>query len=201
MSPRLPHNYYNHVFDRMDPELMRMVRMKNASTEPSWGVKSASEPEYYTPAEIDAATEKYWGLATTQDIIARKRWEVAQLVDTEEQTNAAADRLRHQAKRLKHENRKLADCFEEHQSTRDRRIMKQVQRHVAELSYVARAKFSEVKARVRERDALQRERDAHEDVQRKLLAAFGKETPDEVFAMFPDVWESEEVRKNRRNYS
>ncbi|KAI3394795.1 hypothetical protein diail_2197 [Diaporthe ilicicola] len=201
MSPRLPYGYYNHVFDRMDPELMRKVRIKYTSTEPSWGVKTASEPEYYTPSEVDAATEKYWGLALTQALIANKHREVARLVRTEEQANAAADRLRHEAKRLKHENRRLADCLELHRTTRDRRIMRQVQRHIAELSYVARAKLSEIKARVREHDELQRERDTHELVQRNLLALLGKKTPEDVFAMYPNVWEPEEARKNRRNYS
>ncbi|KAJ0124960.1 hypothetical protein J7T55_006303 [Diaporthe amygdali] len=201
LDPPLPYTYYNHMFDRMDPELMRKVRMNNASPEPSWGVKSASEPEHYTPSEVDAATEKYWGLALTQEVIANKHMEVAHLIQSEEQANAEVERLRHAAKRFKHENRKLADCFEERRSTRDRRIMKQVQRHIRELSYIAKAKFAECKARVRERDALQRELDSHQDVQRKLLAIFGKETPDEVFAMYPDIWEPEEIRKNRRNYS
>ena len=201
MDPPLPHDFYNHLFDRMDPELMRLVRQNNTSSEPSWGVKTASEPEQYDPAEVDAAVEKYWGLETTHEILANKHSEVAHLVQAEEQANAEAERLRHEAKRLKHENRKLADCFGEHRSTRDRRIMKKVHRNIRELNYMAKAKMAEIKARVRERDELARELDVEMKVQQKLLSLMGKDTPEEVFAMYPDIWEPEEIRKNRRNYS
>lgn len=201
MDPSLPHDFYTHIFDRMDPELMRLVRMNNTSSEPSWGVRTASEPEHYEPVEVDAAIEKYWGLETTQEILASKNREVAHLVQTEEQANAEAERLRYEATRLKHENRKLADCFGEHRSTRDRRIMRQVQRQIRELDYVAKAKMAEIRARVRERDELRRELDAQQEVQGSLLSLMGKETPEEVFAMYPDIWEPEEIRKNRRNYS
>jgi hypothetical protein len=201
MDPALPHDYYNHIFDRMDPELMRLVRMNNTSTEQSWGVKTASEDEHYELAEVQAAIEKYWGLDTTEEILANKNAEVARLIQTEEQANAETERLRHEATRLKHENRKLADCFGEHRSTRDRRIMRQVQRQIRDLNYVVKAKMAEIRARVRERDELARELEEHRGVQRKLLELMGMETPEEVFAMYPDVWEPEEIRKNRRNYS
>lgn len=197
----MPPAYNSHLFDRMDPELMRRVRMNNASPEPSWGVRTASEPEHYDPAEVDAAIERIWGLGTTQEIIANKQREVANLVQTEEAANAEAERLRHNARLLKHENRKLADCFAEHRSTRDRRIVKQVHRHIRELSFTAKAKFAEIKVHVRERDNLQREIDAGMEFQRTLLGVMGKDTPEEVFAMYPDIWEPEEIRKNRRNYS
>ncbi|POS76822.1 hypothetical protein DHEL01_v204793 [Diaporthe helianthi] len=201
MDPSLPHDFYNHMFDRMDPELMRLVRMNNTSTEPSWGVKTASEPERYEPAEVDAAIEKYWGLEATRHILASRNAEVAQLVQTEELANAEAEKLRHEATRLKHENRKLADCFGEHRSARDRRIMKQVQRQIRELNYVAKAKMAEIRARVRDRDDLARDIEEQREVQRRLLLLMGKDTPEEVFAMYPDIWEPEEIRKNRRNYS
>lgn len=201
MDPSLPHDFYNHIFDRMDPELMRLVRMNNTSTEPSWGVKTASEPERYEPAEVDAAIEKYWGLEATRHILASRHAEVAQLVETEEQANAEAERLRHEATRLKHENRKLADCYGEHRSTRDRRIMRQVQRQIRELNYVAKAKMAEIRARVRDRDGLAREIEEQREVQRRLLSLLGKDTLEEVFVMYPGIWEPEEIRKNRRNYS
>lgn len=180
---------------------MRWVRMNNTSPEPSWGVRTASEPEHYGPAEIDAAIERIWGLETTHNIIASKQREVARLVQAEEEANAEAERLRHEARRLKHENRKLADCFAEHRSIRDRRIMRQVHGNIRELGCVAKAKMAEIKARVRERDELQRELDGHVETQRRLLELMGKDTPEEVFAMYPDIWEPEEIRKNRRNYS
>ncbi|KKY34590.1 hypothetical protein UCDDA912_g05457 [Diaporthe ampelina] len=201
LNPSMPPAFFTHLFDRMDPELMRLVRMNNTSPEPSWGVRTASEPEYYGPAEVDAAIERLWGAGATQEIIASKQREVAHLVQTEEEANAEAERLRHEARRLKHENRKLADCFAEHRSTRDRRIMKQVHRHIRELSYIARAKLAEIRTRVRERDELQRELDAGMEFQRTLLEVMGKDTPEEVFAMYPNIWEPEEIRKNRRNYS
>lgn len=197
----MPAAYYTHLFDRMDPELMRWVRMNNTSPEPSWGVRTASEPEHYGPAEVEAAVQRLWGLETTREIIDSKRREVAGLVRTEEEANAEAERLRHQARRLKHENRRLADCVAEHRSVRDRRIMRQVHGQIRELGYLARAKMAEIKARVRERDELRREVDSHVAFQRGLLELMGKDTPEEVFAMYPDIWEPEEIRKNRRNYS
>lgn len=190
-----------HLFDRMDPELMRWVRMNNTSPEPSWGVRTPSEPEHYGPAEVEGAIQRVWGLETTQNIIDSKRHEVAQLVKTEEEANAEAERLRHEARRLKHENRKLADCVAEHRSIRDRRIMKQVHGNIRELSYIAKVKMAEIKVRVRERDELRRELDTHLEVQRSMLEFMGKDTPEEVFAMYPDIWEPEDIRKNRRNYS
>lgn len=201
LIPSLPPAYSTHLFDRMDPELMRWVRMNNTSPEPSWGVKTASEPEHYGPVEVEGAVQRFWGLDTTRNIIDSKRREVAQLVQDEEAANAEAERLRHEARRLKHENRKLADCVAEHRSIRDRRIMKQVHGHIRELSYIAKAKMAEIKTRVRERDELRRELDAHLEAQRSMLEFMGKETPEEVFAMYPDIWEPEEIRKNRRNYS
>lgn len=185
----------------MDPELMRWVRENNTSPEPSWGVRTASEPENYGPTEVNAAVQRYWGLETTNNIIDSKRREVASLVRGEEAANAEAEQLRHEARRLKHENRKLADCFAEFRSTRDRRIMRQVQGQMRELSYIAKAKMAEIRVRVRERDELRRELDEHLGFQRSLLELMGKETPEEVFAMYPDIWEPEEIRKNRRNYS
>lgn len=79
--------------------------------------------------------------------------------------------------------------------------MRQVQSQIRELDYVAKAKMAEIRARVRERDELRRELDTQLEVQGRLLSLMGKETPEEVFAMYPDIWEPEEIRKNRRNYS
>lgn len=201
LDPPLPPTYYDHIFDRWDPELMRLVRLNNSSPEPSWGVTTPTELENYGSGEIDAAVERLWGLETTHQIVDSKRDEVAFLVQSEEQVNAEAERLRHEARVLKHENRKLADCYDKYRSTRDRRIVKQVHRSIRELSYVARAKMAEFRARVRERDELRREVDARLEYRQGLLALMGKETAEEVFALYPDIWEPEEIRKNRRNYS
>lgn len=201
LNPSLPPAYSIHLFNRMDPELMRQVRINNTSPEPSWGVRTPPEPEEYGPAEVDGAIQRFWGLETTRSIMDNKRREVAHLVQAEEEANAEAERLRHEARRLKHENRKLADCFAEFRSVRDRRIMRQVQGQIRELGYMAKAKMAEIKVRVRERDELRRELDGHLEFQRGLLDLMGKETPEEVFAMYPDIWEPEEIRKNRRNYS
>ncbi|KUI57683.1 hypothetical protein VP1G_05007 [Cytospora mali] len=201
MDPSLPYNFFTHQFDRMDPMLMREVRKNNASTEPSWGVSSASQPEHYTPSEVDAAVEKYWGAARTTGIIASHHHHLASLRAGEERANAANELYRHECRRLKHENRRLADCLEARRSTRERRIMKNVQRHISELNYECKAKMAEVKARMREHENLLREYQVHIGVQQRLLGEFGKETPEEVFEMYPDIWESEEERKNRRNFS
>lgn len=201
MDPTLPYNFFTHQFDRMDPILMREVRKNNTSTEPSWGVSTASQPEVYSPSEVEAAVDRYWGAARTSAIIAGQHRDLAALRASEERANAGNERYRHENRRLKHENRRLADCLEARRHARERRIMQGVQRHIGELGYECKAKMAEVRARLREHEALWREYEAHQRVQRRLLAEFGKDTPDEVFAMYPDIWESEEARKNRRNFS
>lgn len=201
MDPALPYNFFTHQFDRMDPMLMREVRKNNTSTEPSWGASTASQPEAYTPSEVDATVDKYWGAARTSGIIADHHRDLAGLRASEEQANAGNERYRHECGRLKHENRRLTDCLAARRWRRERRIMRGVQRHIGELGYECKAKMAEVRARLREHEGLWREYEMHQGVQRRLLAEFGKDTPEEVFKMYPDIWESEEERKNRRNFS
>lgn len=206
MDPALPHNFFTHQFDRMDPVLMREVRKNNTSPEPSWGVDStdpnaSSRPEHYTPSEVSAAVDKYWGAARTAGIIAAHHRDLASLRRGEEHANAENERYRHGCRRLEHENRRLADCLAARTSARERRIMRDVQRHIGDLGYECKAKAGELGARLREGDHLRREYRAHKGLQVRLLAEFGSETPEEVFEMYPDVWGGEEVRKNRRNYS
>lgn len=115
--------------------------------------------------------------------------------------NASNERYRHEIRRLKHENRKLGDCMVLRQERRDRRIMKSVYQHIRGLDYEAKAKLAEVKARWKENGELCDEYEGMKGTQGKLLDAFGKDYPKEVFEMFPDVWESLDARKNRRNFS
>lgn len=134
-------------------------------------------------------------------MITEKHYELAFLKHNEEQVNASNERYRHEIRRLKHENRKLGDCLTLRRSVRDRRIMKEVHRHVRDLDYENRVKLAEVKARWKENEQLRCEYEAMRGVQEWLLTEFGKDTPNEVFEMFPTVWESLETRKNRRNFS
>ena len=201
MDPSLPYNYFTHQFDRMDPILMREVRKNNTSPEPSWGVSSASQPEVFSPSEVEDAVDKYWGAARTAAVVAGHHRDLAALRLEEERANAANEHYRHEARRLKHENRRLADCLGARRARRERRVMREVQRHIAELSYECKAKMAELRARRREHEHLRREWRVHAGVQQRLLAEFGKATAEEVFEMYPDVWETEEERKNRRNFS
>lgn len=103
--------------------------------------------------------------------------------------------------RLKHENHKLSDCIAFRESIRERRILQQVDKQVRALEWEAKAKFAEVKARWRENEALRQELEPLQDMHKRLLEKFGKETAEEVFEMFPDVWKPLEFRKNRRHMS
>lgn len=49
MKPMLPTDFYNNKYDRMDPELVKALRDSVTGSVPSWGVKSANEPEVYSP--------------------------------------------------------------------------------------------------------------------------------------------------------
>lgn len=53
----LPVDFYNHKFDRMDPELARALRDSVTSDAPSWGVESAEEPEVYSPVSAVSSSE------------------------------------------------------------------------------------------------------------------------------------------------
>lgn len=152
-------------------------------------------------SEVHEAIERYWGLSRTTDLIADKHRELALLNNHEERVNDANERYRHQIRQLKHENRKLGDCLALQRSRRDRRIMKSVDRHLRDLDYETRTKLAEIKARWKENEQLRGEFEVMRGVQERLLAEFGKESPEEVFGMFPTVWEPMEERKNRRNFS
>lgn len=49
MKAALPLDFYNHNFDRMDPELFKALRDSITSDVASWGVESAEVPEMYSP--------------------------------------------------------------------------------------------------------------------------------------------------------
>lgn len=115
--------------------------------------------------------------------------------------NAANERYRHDIRRLKHENRKLDDCLELWREKREKLIMRSVYQHIRDLDYENMAKLAEIKARWKENAELQDDYETMKDLQHRLLEEFGKETPEEVFEMFPNVWKSLEERKNRRNFS
>lgn len=79
--------------------------------------------------------------------------------------------------------------------------MKAVDKHLRDLDYETRAKLAEVKARWKENGQLRGELEVKRGVQERLLAEFGTGLPEDVFDMFPDVWEPVQERKNRRNFS
>lgn len=52
MEAALPVDFYNHKFDRMDPELAKALRASVTSDVPSWGVESVEKPEEYSPVSV-----------------------------------------------------------------------------------------------------------------------------------------------------
>lgn len=201
MEPNLPADFYTYQIDRMDPELARTLRKNFMSSDGFTDVESAETTESYTKSEVDAAVEKHWGVEYTDGVISRHLRDKAFMENNEEQCNRHNERYRHEITTMRHENRKLKDCLEAYKEQRARRIMKNVARYVSDLSFDCKAKLAEVKARWREQDHLKLEWDAEKETQIKILQEFGKRSPEEVFAMFPEVWDPLEVRKNRRNYS
>lgn len=150
---------------------------------------------------IENVVDTYWGLEHTSTIIAGKHRDLAFLRYNEEQVNLINEKYRHDIRHLKHENRKLGDCLVLRQDTRNRRILRSVDRHIRGLDYEGKAKLAEVKARHKENEQLRKEYENMKGMQKRLLVEFNKDTPEEVFEMFPYVWESLERRKNRRNFS
>lgn len=223
MDPELPSDFYNHKLDRMDPELAKALREGVNSTVPSFGIgserdeeenyngvsnsrsartyASASELTTHPQSEVDRVVDKYWGLEHTRTLVASRHRELAYLRYNEEQANASNERYRHEIRRLKHENRKLGDCLALRRDRRHRHIMRAVYEHIRAVDYESAAKLAEAKARWRENEELRREHGVMREAQEALLREFGKDTPEEVFENFPDVWEPLEVRKNRRNFS
>lgn len=115
--------------------------------------------------------------------------------------NASNEKYRHDIRRLKHENRKLGDCLLLRRENRSRRILKSVYEHIRSIDYETKAKLAEAKARWRENAELRSEYETMKATQEELLREFGKGRPEEVFDMFPTVWEPLEKRRNRRNFS
>lgn len=152
-------------------------------------------------SEVHGTIERYWGLTRTTALVAEKHRELVLLQHHESQVNDANERYRHQIRQLKHENRKLGDFLALQRSRRDRRIMKAVDRHLRDLDYETHEKLAEVKARWKENEQLRSEYEVMRGVQERLLAELGKDSPEEVFEMFPTVWAPVEERKNRRNFS
>lgn len=53
MEAVLPHDFWNHKMDRMDPELTKALRAGVASTAPSFGLDSDEEaPEEYSRVSL-----------------------------------------------------------------------------------------------------------------------------------------------------
>lgn len=152
-------------------------------------------------SEVDRVVDKYWGVNRTNTLVADRHRELAYLQYNEEQVNARNEQYRHGIGRLKHENRKLRDCLALRREMRHRRIMRSVYEHMRAVDYECKAKLAEAKARWRENAELRVEYETMKGAQEELLGEFGKDTPEEVFEMFPDVWEPLEVRRNRRNFS
>lgn len=137
----------------------------------------------------------------TQKLVADRQRELTYLRFNEEQVNMSNEKYRHDIGRLKHENRKLGDCLLLYKERRSRRILKSVYEHIRSIDYEAKAKLAESKARWRENAELRSEYETMKATQEELLREFGKDKPEEVFDMFPNVWASLEKRKNRRNFS
>lgn len=150
---------------------------------------------------MNQVVERYWGLNRTNKIIAEEYQDFSRLKYKEEQLNATNERYRHNIRRLKHENRRLGDCLGLRLDKRDKHIMRSVYRHIRDLEYENMAKRAEVDARWKENAELYDEYETVKGLHDRLLEEFGKKTAQEVFAMFPNVWEAVEERKHRRNFS
>ncbi|KAJ1299924.1 hypothetical protein OPQ81_005365 [Rhizoctonia solani] len=201
MKPTLPYDFYNRKIDRMDPELGKALREGVTDTAPSFGAGSTEDVRKFSRSAVESAVEKHWGLDQMNALLADKHKELTFLQYNEEQVNRINEDYRDKIRHLKYENRKLNDCLVLQRNMRDRRILKSVDRHIRSLEYECKAKLAEVKARYRENEQLCNEYEHMQDYQKQLLAVLGKETPGEVFKEFPHVWQSLEVRKNRRNFS
>lgn len=119
----------------------------------------------------------------------------------EQLTQTANEHFQRQARTLRHENRKLQDCIKARQSDREMLIMRQVDGQMRDLEYEREMKIAEVEANFKAQEALRRDVERERAAQQELLSQFGKEKADEVFAMYPRVWDPLEKRKNYRNYS
>lgn len=132
--------------------------------------------------------------------MAQKQNDLVHLAHNEFLINTANEKFMNQAAALKHENRRLIDCLRQRRHKREMRIMRHVDGQMRELEYEGMVKMAEIQAQCKASEALQLEVEHERAVQAKLLAEFGKETPEEVFRLFP--WEEPlEKRKNFRNYS
>lgn len=143
----------------------------------------------------------YWGLRRTNKIFAKWESELRDLTKNEEDLNASNECFRHEATRLRHENRKLTDCIAFQGSVRERRILQQVDKRLRALKFEVKAKMAQIEDGYSENYQLREQCVDGRLRQEQLLKYFGKEKAEEVFAMFPHVWKSLEVRKNRRNLS
>lgn len=152
-------------------------------------------------SEVDEVVEKYWDINHTRALVAERHRKLVHLRYNEEQVNASNERYRHDIRRLKHENRKLSDCLALRRKRRHLRIMRSVYEHIHAMDYESKAKLAEAKIRWKENTELRDEFETMKGAQEELLSEFGKDTPEEVFEMFPDVWEPLETRRNRRNFS
>lgn len=141
------------------------------------------------------------GLDYINEEFAKKRRELYNLTKNEEDVNASNERFRHEITRLKHENRKLNDCVDYEQTIKDRRILQQVDRRLRALDFDTTLKLAQINNEYKENHQLRQEFSEMKHTHDQLLEYFGVETAEDVFRMFPHVWEPLEYRKNRRNFS
>ncbi|CAN8103566.1 unnamed protein product [Discula destructiva] len=211
MRAKIPQAMQKDQMFRMDPELAVALREghKDAvmGSADSYGVDEIDEAAVAVElrnlniSEVNTVVDKYWGAEKTFNTIAQKQRDLAHLNYHEGMVNGANDRYRHAALALKHDNRKLIDCLKKLHRNREMRIMKLVDGQMRELEYEGKVKLAEIEAQIQENEELRLEYEREKDLQARLLAKFGKETADEVFGMYPDVWEPLEKRKNYRNSS
>lgn len=133
--------------------------------------------------------------------MAEKQRALAHLAHNEHLISSANEHFDRAATALKHDNRRLADCLKKHKHDREMRIMRHVDQQMRELEYEGMSKMAEIESQVKVSESLRRQVENEQAKQAKLLAEFGKKTPEEVFSMFPNVWDPLEKRKNYRNYS
>lgn len=123
------------------------------------------------------------------------------LVHNEMLMATANERYRAETTALKHENHKLADCLRQRRANRERRVLQRVAGELRELNYEGDVKLAELEAQYKEQTHLRRGCERERERHAQMLAEFGAPSAGEVFGLYPEVWDSPEARKDRRNYS
>ncbi|PSR90555.1 hypothetical protein BD289DRAFT_213620 [Coniella lustricola] len=182
--PSLPQPYNNSKMNLGDLNLPISLEKPDATIAPAFDNSFPKDLLGYPRWVVDHIIDKYWGLDRTNAIIASKYRELEVLERHEERVCTVNKTYRHQIRQMKQENKKLDACLVLWHNTRDRRILEAVDRHIRALDARAEAKLAEVKAHYKENEDLLKKYRRLKAAQADFLAAFSKNTPDEVFKDF-----------------